>query len=76
MIETDKSYIFLAGASRGVGREIAKYLVEQNQKVKALLRSPDSRPELEAMGIQVVMGDALDAVTVEQPCWEMNRFRR
>ncbi|MEQ8382203.1 MAG: SDR family oxidoreductase [Coleofasciculus sp. A1-SPW-01] len=66
MIETDKSYIFLAGASRGVGREIAKYLVEQNQKVKALLRSPDSRPELEAMGIQVVMGDALDAVTVEQ----------
>jgi len=32
MIETDKSYIFLAGASRGVGREIAKYLVEQNQK--------------------------------------------
>ncbi|MFW5666550.1 MAG: SDR family oxidoreductase [Coleofasciculus sp.] len=66
MIETDKSYIFLAGASRGVGREIAKYLVEQNQKVKALLRSPESRAELEAMGIQVVMGDALDAVTVEQ----------
>ncbi|HBL12906.1 MAG TPA: NAD(P)-dependent oxidoreductase, partial [Cyanobacteria bacterium UBA11162] len=58
--------IFLAGASRGVGREIAKCLISQNQKVKALLRSEDSRPELEAMGINVVMGDALDAVAVEQ----------
>ena len=63
---TDESYIFLAGASRGVGREIAKCLIEQNQKVKALLRSEDSRPELEAMGIKVVMGDALDAAALEQ----------
>jgi uncharacterized protein YbjT (DUF2867 family) len=63
---TDTSYIFLAGASRGVGREIAKYLVERNQKVKALLRSEASRAELEAMGITVVMGDALDVAAVEQ----------
>lgn len=63
---TDGSYIFLAGASRGVGREIAKYLVEQNQNVKALLRSEDSRSELEAMGIKVVIADALDAAGVEQ----------
>jgi nucleoside-diphosphate-sugar epimerase len=63
---TDASYIFLAGASRGVGREIAKCLIEQNQKVKALLRSEDSRPELETMGIKVVMGDALDAAALEQ----------
>ncbi|AFZ20773.1 SDR family oxidoreductase [Allocoleopsis franciscana] len=63
---TGESYIFLAGASRGVGREIAKYLTEQGKKVKALLRSPDSRSELEAMGIKVVMGDALDAAAMEQ----------
>ncbi len=63
---TDEFYIFLAGASRGVGREIAKCLIEKNQKVKALLRSGASRPELEAMGIKVVMGDALDAAAVEQ----------
>lgn len=63
---TDASFIFLAGASRGVGREIAKCLVEQNQKVKALLRSEASRLELEAMGITVVMGDALDVTAVEQ----------
>ncbi len=58
---TDESYIFLAGASRGVGREIAKCLTEQNKNVKALLRSEVARPELEALGIKVVMGDALDA---------------
>ncbi|NET54201.1 MAG: SDR family oxidoreductase [Merismopedia sp. SIO2A8] len=63
---TDLSYIFLAGASRGVGREIAKDLRQQNYKVKALLRQEDSRPELEAMDIEVVMGDALDTVSVEQ----------
>lgn len=63
---TDESYIFLAGASRGVGREIAKCLTEQHQKVKALLRSEETRPELEAMGIKVVMADAIDAASVEQ----------
>ena len=63
---TTTSYIFLAGASRGVGREIAKCLTEKNLKVKALLRSEDSRPELEEMGIEVVMGDALDIAAVEQ----------
>lgn len=63
---TSESYIFLAGASRGVGREIAKCLIEQNQKVKAMLRSEDARAELEAMGIKVVIADALHAAAVEQ----------
>jgi len=63
---TEASYIFLAGASRGVGREIAKCLVEQNQKVKAKRRKEASRPELEAMGVQVAIGDAMAAAAVEQ----------
>ncbi|MDJ0553747.1 MAG: SDR family oxidoreductase [Microcoleaceae cyanobacterium MO_207.B10] len=62
---TSESYIFLAGASRGVGREIAKCLLKQNRQVKALLRSPDTQSELEAMGIKVVMGDALDPTATE-----------
>ena len=61
----DGSYIFLAGASRGVGLEIAKLLREQQQPVVALLRSPDAAPQLEAMGIKIVMGDALDAAGME-----------
>jgi nucleoside-diphosphate-sugar epimerase len=61
-----ESYIFLAGASRGVGREIAQCLRDHQLKVKAFLRSADTRPDLEAMGIEVVLGDALNVATVEQ----------
>lgn len=60
------SYIFLAGASRGVGKEIARRLVEKQIQVKALLRSETARAELEAMGINVVMGDALNVGDVER----------
>ena len=63
---TDIAYIFLAGASRGVGREVAKCLMEQRMKVKALLRTEAVRAELEAMGIKVVMGDALNVEDVER----------
>lgn len=62
---TSVSDVFLAGASRGVGREIAKYLTAQNLKLKALLRTETSRAELEAMDIQVVLGDALNISDVE-----------
>ena len=51
--------IFLAGASRGVGREIAKCLTAQGHHVTALLRSEASRTELEAMGVSVIIGDAM-----------------
>jgi nucleoside-diphosphate-sugar epimerase len=57
---TEPSHIFLAGASRGVGREIAKCLVEQKIPVTALLRSDKTATELEAMGIKIATGDALD----------------
>lgn len=57
--------VFLAGASRGVGREIARCLVASHV-VKALLRSEAARSELEAMGIQICLGDALDLPAVEQ----------
>ncbi|AHJ29402.1 SDR family oxidoreductase [Nodularia spumigena CS-584] len=63
---TSASYIFLAGASRGVGREIAKYLSAQNLQVKALLRNESAVAELESMGIETVMGDALDISDVER----------
>lgn len=62
---TEKLHIFLAGASRGVGREIAKCLTEQNIEVTAFLRSPETTPELAAMGIKVTLGDALDSAAIE-----------
>jgi nucleoside-diphosphate-sugar epimerase len=71
---TEKSHIFLAGASRGVGREIAKCLVNQQMSVTALLRSPKTCIELEAMGIKVVTGDALDAEAVAAAMTEGDRI--
>jgi uncharacterized protein YbjT (DUF2867 family) len=53
-----ESYIFVAGASRGVGREIVKELLNHHQPVKALLRSNNTQDELE--GVKVVLGDALN----------------
>lgn len=67
---TETSYIFLAGASRGVGREIANCLTQQKLKVKALLRTEAARAELEAMGIEVVLGDALNVADVERAMLE------
>ncbi|MEH2360725.1 SDR family oxidoreductase [Nostoc sp.] len=63
---TIASYIFLAGASRGVGREIAQYLRAQQLKVKALLRTVAVAGELERIGIEVVLGDALNVEDVER----------
>ncbi|MBD2770623.1 SDR family oxidoreductase [Iningainema tapete] len=62
---TNSSSIFLAGASRGVGREIAKCLTVQQYNVKALIRKEGDRDELKAMGIQVFLGDALNVSDVE-----------
>jgi nucleoside-diphosphate-sugar epimerase len=62
----DTAYIFLAGASRGVGREVAHCLVKRSLKVKALVRSSTVKAELEALGITVVLGNALDPEAVEQ----------
>ena len=62
---TEKFHIFLAGASRNLGLEIAKCLAAQKMQVTALLRSPATSTELEALGIKVVTGDALDAAAME-----------
>jgi nucleoside-diphosphate-sugar epimerase len=63
---TTTSYIFLAGASRGVGREIANYLTKQRILVKALLRTEVAQAELEAIGIKTVLGDAVNVNDVER----------
>jgi nucleoside-diphosphate-sugar epimerase len=57
--------ILIAGASRGVGREIAQILTSQGSEVIALLRNNDARSELAALGAKVVIGDALDYPSIE-----------
>lgn len=60
------THVFLAGASRGVGREIAKQLVIDGHQVTALLRSPQAEDDLKVLGITVVKGDALEADAMTQ----------
>jgi uncharacterized protein YbjT (DUF2867 family) len=60
--------IFLAGASRGVGREIAKLLLEHEPpsvSLTVLLRNPTYTVELEALGAKVVLGNALNYADLE-----------
>lgn len=59
------SHVFLAGASRGVGREIAKQLTAKGHQVVALLRSKNAQKELLDMNITTEFGDALDADAVK-----------
>lgn len=59
------SRIFLAGASRGVGRELAHQLVHHSLQVTALLRSEFAADDLRSIQVNLVMGDALIADQVE-----------
>jgi nucleoside-diphosphate-sugar epimerase len=60
----DRQSILIAGASRGVGREIAKILTAKGKSVIALLRTDATQRELTDLGVRVVMGDALNAEDV------------
>jgi uncharacterized protein YbjT (DUF2867 family) len=61
---TTSGSIFLAGASRGVGHQIARILATQNLPVLALIRSPASQSDLQAMNVETVIGDALNPTDV------------
>ncbi|MFN5924253.1 MAG: hypothetical protein ACK466_10760 [Pseudanabaena sp.] len=61
-------HIFLAGSSRGVGREVAKLLLENEPpsvNLTVLLRNPTYAVELEALGANVVFCDALNVLELE-----------
>ena len=57
---------FVAGASRGVGFEVVKGLRQQGYTVAALIRTADTQPQLESLGVQVLIGDALQADVVSE----------
>ncbi len=52
------STVFLAGASRGVGLEVATRLVQRDIPTIALLRQP--QPAVTALGIETRSGDAMN----------------
>ncbi|GHD58711.1 SDR family oxidoreductase [Jeongeupia chitinilytica] len=56
--------LIVFGASRGVGLEVARQARAQGRKVRALLRDGGDAAALDAIGVDVVRGDALDAAAV------------
>jgi nucleoside-diphosphate-sugar epimerase len=70
---SENKTIFLAGASRGVGRELAR-LLTPSFKVKALLRTDSAQADLESIGVTCIIGDALNPSDLEsamlsEPIW-------
>jgi uncharacterized protein YbjT (DUF2867 family) len=57
-------YIFLAGASRGVGNQVARILSTRNTPVMALVRSSSNLTELQNLNVETVVGDALNLADV------------
>lgn len=54
----------LFGATRGVGLALARRLRERGAPVVALVRPGSPRAELDTLGVEVVVGDALDVQDV------------
>ena len=58
--------VFVAGGSKGVGHAIVEKLAERGTEIVALVRSEESKKELELMvGVTAILGDAFDQKSVE-----------
>ncbi|WNG17062.1 NAD-dependent epimerase/dehydratase family protein [Cystobacter fuscus] len=64
-MELKDKVVLVTGASGFVGTYVARGLREQGVRVRALVRRPEARAELERFGVEVVLGDLTDARSVE-----------
>ena len=53
--------VFIVGATRGTGFETARLLTAADKPVIALVRVGSDRAALEALGVEIIEGDVLDA---------------
>ena len=51
--------VFVIGATGGVGRHLCPRLVKRGHRVRGLHRDPAQAAELEAMGVEPVLGDIM-----------------
>jgi len=65
-MSTEAARALLFGATRGVGLALARRLRARGGRVTALVRPSSSRDALDALGVDVVEGDALHADDVER----------
>jgi uncharacterized protein YbjT (DUF2867 family) len=57
--------VLVFGASQGTGLEVTRLLAGRNEQVTAFVRPTSERDPLEALGVDLAVGDALDAESVE-----------
>ena len=60
--------ILIVGASGRLGSTIARHLLSQGKRVRALTRTPARLEQLEAMGAEVVRGDLRDPASLVSAC--------
>ena len=58
-------HVLLFGGSRNTGLEVAKLLAARSDRVTAFVRPSSDRSGLEPLGVEFVVGDALEADTVQ-----------
>ncbi|MCP4001865.1 MAG: NAD(P)H-binding protein [Gammaproteobacteria bacterium] len=63
-ITTGGLHVLVFGASGNLGLEITKVLVARGDKVTAFVRATSDRSYLEPLGVDFIVGDALDADSV------------
>jgi uncharacterized protein YbjT (DUF2867 family) len=61
----DDSSILIFGATRNTGLMVAELLVDRGDKVTAFVRPTSDIAALEALGVNFVVGDAMDIATVD-----------
>lgn len=58
-------HVLIFGATRNSGFETAKILIERGDRVTAFVRPSSDRSQLELLGAEFVVGDAMDMASVE-----------
>ncbi|WP_437302612.1 NAD-dependent epimerase/dehydratase family protein [Sorangium sp. So ce388] len=58
--------VLVTGANGFVGHHVVRRLCEEGMRVRALVRRPESRAELEPVGAEVVLGELADRLALEK----------
>ena len=61
--------VFVAGGSKGVGRETVASLIDAGKSVVAMVRTEEAKKDLESIGATAIIGDAMVYKNVEDSMW-------
>jgi uncharacterized protein YbjT (DUF2867 family) len=65
--------ILIVGASGFLGRDVAKLLLSNGERVRAFTRTPDIVDDLKKAGAEVMQGDLIDPPSLQRACQGVDR---